>query len=86
MTYIIIRHEWNTENQEAAFKTVNQILETAKQGKLPSGFRLLSSFVDTSTRTAFCTYEAPSKRDFQSLVAQINPPTKYTIHEVSKLY
>ncbi len=83
---MVIRHEWDTANEAKAFETVSRIIEMAKGSKLPAGFKLLSAYADKTAKTAFCVYEAPSKRAFEELVAKISPPTKYTIYEVSRLY
>ncbi len=86
MVTVVIRHEWDERSEAKAFETVSGIIKMAKESKLPQGFRLLSAYADSSSRTAFCVYEAPSKQAFQELVSKINPPTTYKVYEVSKLY
>lgn len=86
MVTVVIKHEWEQRNEAKAFETVSGIIKMAKESKLPQGFRLLSAYADSGSRTAFCIYEAPSKQAFQELVYKINPPTTYKVYEVSKLY
>ncbi len=86
MAELIVQHTWKKENAEAAFAVVKNIVGMAQSGKLPAGYRLTSVNVVAGDNRAFCTWQAPSKRDLEALVGQVNPPTEHAVYEVQKIF
>lgn len=86
MAEFIIEHEWSPENTERVVQTVNGIVEMAKSSKLPAGFQLKGINVVADQTRAFCTWDAPSKRAISDLVQKVNPPTKWSVFELNKMY
>ena len=86
MAEFIIEHEWSAENSERVVKTVNGIVEMAKSSKLPAGFQLKEVNVVAGGTKAFCTWNAPSKSAIAELVQKVNPPTKWSVFELNRMY
>ena len=85
MAELIVQHTWKSENAEAAFAAVKNIIGMAQTGKLPSGNRLASVNVVAGDNRAFCAWQAPSKQALEQLVGQVNPPTEHAVYEVRKI-
>ncbi len=86
MAEFIVQHNWKAENGEKVVQTVKGIIEMAKESKLPSGFRLESVNVVAGENRALCTWEAPSRKAISDLVQQVNPPTEWSVAELSRMY
>ncbi len=86
MSEFLVQHTWKPEQSEIVVRTVNGIVEMAKASKLPDGFRLKSISVAAGEPKAFCTWDAPNKSAISELLQKVNPPTQWSVSELSRLY
>lgn len=86
MVNLLVEHEWKEKNKDEVFKVVGNIIDMQKNNKLPEGYKLLSVQVIGSENRAVCNWEAPGKNELLSLVKQVNPPTKFAVHEAQKIF
>ncbi|MEM3670597.1 MAG: hypothetical protein QW767_02510 [Thermoprotei archaeon] len=85
MTTILVKHEWGTQEDQAAQKFFTDMVQASKAGKLPGGFSLVSAHIDKSAKAAFCVWNAPSLQAFAEVAKKLNPPTKFQPYVVEKL-
>ena len=86
MVNLIVEHRWKNRDKESAFKVVGEIVEMAKNGKLPEGYALQSIQVIGAENMALCNWEAPGKEEMKGLLKQVNPPTKHEVYEAQKSF
>lgn len=86
MVNAIVEHKWNESDQTKVFEVVGNIVDMAKSGKLPSGFKLNYVNVVASERRAICGWDAPSAEGLRKLVDQVNPPTTHVVNEAMKIF
>ncbi len=65
---------------------VSKIIESAKSGKLPSGFSLLGVTLSKEAPKAYCIWRSSSKASLEQLLASVNPPTTHTVTEFEPVY
>ncbi|MEM0272662.1 MAG: hypothetical protein QW514_09000 [Thermoprotei archaeon] len=82
---IVVHHEWGKGEEGKAKGFFDQILKASKSNGLPSGFSLVSGYIDNAQRSAFCVWQAPSMEAFSQVAKQLNPPTRFKAYVVDKL-
>ncbi|MCL4447138.1 MAG: hypothetical protein M0Z77_03020 [Thermoplasmatales archaeon] len=85
MTEVIVEHEWNASDSEKVMKVVGSIIEMQKNGSLPQGFSLKSVQLLKNRNKAICNWEATSAESLAGLIGKVNPPTRHTVTEVSRV-
>ncbi|MCL4343291.1 MAG: hypothetical protein M1267_05535 [Candidatus Thermoplasmatota archaeon] len=86
MVNAIVEHEWKERDQEKVLNVVNSIVDMAKNGKLPSGFELNSINVISNERRAICSWSCPSVDQLNGLLSKVNPPTKHSVRQATKIF
>lgn len=86
MTNLVVEHRWKAKEKDEVVKVVGGIVDMAKNGKLPEGFKLNSIQLVGSEDMAICNWEAPSKDAMIGLLDKVNPPTKHKVFEADKIF
>ncbi len=86
MTNVIVEHRWKPKEKDEVIKVVGGIVDMAKNGKLPEGFKLNSIQLIGSEDMAICNWEAPSSTAMHDLLNKVNPPTKHKVYEADKIF
>ena len=82
----VVQHEWDSAKFGEVVPAVSKIIEGARSGKLPSGFKLLGVVLSKEAPKAYCLWQAESKASLEGLVSSVNPPTRHTISEFDRIY
>jgi len=86
MATLVVEHRWKKKNEKQAFEVVGTIIDMAKNGKLPEGYKLISINVLKDRGTALCNWEAPSAEAMRQLLEKVKPPTKHTVYDSQKIF
>lgn len=86
MSQYLVQHTWKEEDGNKVVEIVKGVIGMAKNSQLPSGFGLESVNVVAGENRALCAWNAPSADALSQLIGQVNPPTEWSVLELSRMY
>ena len=82
----VVQHEWDSAKTNEVVPVVSGIISSAKSGKLPAGFSLLSVLLSKEGPKAYCVWQSESREALERLLDSVNPPTRHAVSEFDRAY
>lgn len=81
-----VEHRWTSDQTATVIEKVQNGINLAKKGQIPTGFRPISIVAVPGKTEAHCLWEAPNSSGLESVYQSLGLPTQRTIREVTPFF
>ena len=83
---VVVVHQWEESQKNAAMNFINQVISMVKEGKVPKGMKLVRVDVSEDAKIAVCEWDVESMDLFMQVAKQFNVTWKATPFAPKTLY
>ena len=83
---VVVVHQWEDSQKDAAMNLFNQIISMAKEKKLPKGMKLERVDISEEAKIAVCQWDVESMDQLMQAAKQFNISWKVTPFTPKTLY